>query len=304
MIAANSSIAQLPTADSTDYLDRLLAICEAQKIDYVLPYADEEVRLISKNKKLFSDKNIGLICLEQAFAEIFSSKIKSYEFLERQGIACPIWFPVHSKGELLNSIDRAGNKDLVLKPALSRGGRGVFIIEFDETSTIKSPNKDVVILSRSNFIDKFLNVIDINANTPCVLMEKLSGQTLDVDILAWEGKLIRLYQRCRSDGFNPYKGYQFINNDLITQLIEKLIKNTGISGLFECDVMFDSTGMPYVIEINPRPSGGIAITAAAGDNLVDNIISLQEGDYLEAKLNFLIGTCSTYYKISFLEEML
>ena len=42
--------------------------------------------------------------------------------------------------------------------------------------------------------------------------------------------------------------------------------------------MYDQTGRPIVIEINPRPSGSYAMTMEAGVPLLDDLISLAKGE--------------------------
>ena len=47
--------------------------------------------------------------------------------------------------------------------------------------------------------------------------------------------------------------------------------------MYDCDVMFDKNKQPIVIEINPRQSGSVAISLAAGHKLYENLIRVVLG---------------------------
>jgi carbamoylphosphate synthase large subunit len=293
---------QCPSPDDANYIEKILIICREFKIDVFLPYADEEVRLISEHKQLFADNKINLICLDQPYVDIFSNKAESYHFMEQQQIGLPSWSAVNSKEELLSALDSLPEVGVVLKPSLSRGGRDVFCIMKNSNQKLARPNKNICILSKDEFLKDFLD--KVNFANPWVVMKRLIGPTYDVDILVWNNQLMRLFQRERIDTFNPYKGYQFKNDNLITHKVEKLIEGTNVNGLFECDIMLDENGEPHIIEINCRPSGGIAITASAGDNLIDDMVSTFVGQGLDKKLNTLQGNFITYHKLSAVEAFI
>ena len=79
---------------------------------------------------------------------------------------------------------------------------------------------------------------------------------------------------------------------------KKIIKNFELSWLYDCDVMFDNKKNPIVIEINPRQSGSVAISIAAGSKIYEKLIKLylNKTVYPEKKINnnFIIPYKSLY----------
>ena len=51
-----------------------------------------------------------------------------------------------------------------------------------------------------------------------------------------------------------------------------------MSWLYDCDLMLDSKGRPCILEINPRQSGSVSVSVAAGIPLLDDLISLAKNE--------------------------
>ena len=51
-----------------------------------------------------------------------------------------------------------------------------------------------------------------------------------------------------------------------------------MSWLYDCDLMLDSKGQPCILEINPRQSGSVSVSVAAGIPLLDDLISLAKNE--------------------------
>ena len=92
---------------------------------------------------------------------------------------------------------------------------------------------------------------------PIMIMEKLYEPNLDVDVLAWKGKLIK-YVIWKRIGFQASKGSVILNKNLkIEKMIKKLIKIFNLSGIYDCDFMFNKNKNPILLELNPRISGSL-----------------------------------------------
>ena len=100
----------------------------------------------------------------------------------------------------------------------------------------------------------------------------------DIDMLAWQGAPIRVVPRRRVDSALPNEGHTIVGNNDLIELGSRLVEGLGLSWLYDCDVMYDSRSKPCILEINPRPSGSMAVTVAAGVPLIDDVISLAKGE--------------------------
>ena len=115
---------------------------------------------------------------------------------------------------------------------------------------------------------------------PLIVMEKLKEPIYDIDILARDGKLIRSLVRRRLNPRKPNEGHIIEKNNELYQIAENLVKVFNLSWLYDCDFMINMSGEPLLLEINPRPSGSLAIALAAGINFIDDLIALEKKDNL------------------------
>ena len=95
---------------------------------------------------------------------------------------------------------------------------------------------------------------------PMMLMPYLPGPERSVDCLGHDGELVRCVVRRKT----KIEGYQKLEEhpDLVA-IVRRLTKHFRLTGLF--NVQFrDSGGKPYLLEINPRMSGGLYCSCLSG----------------------------------------
>ena len=130
-------------------------------------------------------------------------------------------------------------------------------------------------MDHATFQSKYLQ--SYTEDFPVIVMERLVEPVYDIDMLAFEGKPIRVVPRRRVDSALPNEGHQIVDNQDLIDLGRKIITGLDLSWLYDCDVMYDGAGKPIVLEINPRPSGSVSVCIAAGVPLIDDLISIATG---------------------------
>ena len=119
----------------------------------------------------------------------------------------------------------------------------------------------------SKFSKKYSNLF------PVIVMERLYEPSYDFDLLSWQGKLLKLVVRKRigSQGIDgniiEVKKKKFLN------YAKEITKGFNLSWLYDCDIMLNKNLKPVLIELNPRISGSLYASLAAGINLIDDLIS-------------------------------
>ena len=132
-------------------------------------------------------------------------------------------------------------------------------------------------------------------------MEKLKEPVYDLDILAWKGKSIAVIPRKRVNSAVPNDGHLVIKDNKLINLGKKIISKFKLSWLYDCDIMYDKKNIPHLLEINPRPSGSIAVSIAAGIPLIKYLLFLSKGikiKKLNLKFNKRIIPYKNLYKIN------
>lgn len=259
---------------SKNYINDISLICNDNHIDLVLPASDEEAILFSKKKKFFKKKmNAKLLVSDYSIMKNFETKDKIYNILSKKKINTFQWKLVKNKTQLNETIEIFKNKDFVIKPAKSRGGRNTFIFK----KNIKR------VYSKNNGREKFLPndekkihilINKTKFNFPLIVMDCLYGPIYDIDILAHRGKLIQFATRERI-------GFQGIRGNIIKKfnakylnISKKTTKILMLSWLFDFDIMHDKKGLPQILEINPRQSGSIFNSLRSNFPFYKSIVNL------------------------------
>jgi len=173
------------------------------------------------------------------------------------------------------------HNEIILKPANSRGGRNVFIISKKKNGYKIFKDRREILTDLNSFKIKFEK--KLISNYPLIIMEKLKEPVYDLDMLAWKGKPLIIIPRKRFNSAVPNDGHLIVKDKKLIELGKKIISNFNLSWLYDCDIMYDKYNIPQVLEINPRPSGSIAVSIAAGIPLIKYLLYLSKKIRIESK---------------------
>lgn len=265
---------QVPAGDDAKYVARIQDIVKKENIDFIIPTSDEEALALSEVRDQLGPKT-KLACTDFKTLQILSNKIATYNHLKQNNIPVPDFFAIQSAEELESVLKKSLNKwdEFVIKPAVSRGARDVVFV---------TPKK---VVSENNRIFSFtkteLNINEIKDiyvdKYPLLVMQRFHGTVCDLDLLGREGQAIMVVPRKRIVGSRPDSGHIIFKDDSLTKLGEKLISTLKLTWLYDCDFMVNEKGEPCILEINPRQSGSISITHAAGLPVIENLLRMAVG---------------------------
>jgi len=262
----------VPNGIEEDYPIKIAKIIKQNNVNLVIPCSDEEALNLVKNKKIIEGKNCKLACTEYDTLKLISNKLHTYRYMKEKKIPVPIFKEANS----INDLKKISKEmleifeEIVIKPASGRGGRNV------EFVSLKANDKSVSLESFLNSqIRQYKNIF------PVIVMEKFEGPIYDIDVLSKDGRLIRSLVRRRLNPLIPNEGHVLEKHDELYSMAEKLVKAFNLSWLYDCDFMLDNQGKPQLLEINPRPSGSLAVSLAAGINFIDDMVALEKKDELD-----------------------
>lgn len=261
----------VPKFDDKFFLKKILSICKKQDIDIYYPRRDEEISIISKNKKKFDNLGVKLIFpTNHNVLNISSNKLKFHQIFKKNNIPHAKFFGINKFSDLEKSIKNLGypQKKVILKPTLSIGGRGAILlndkIHYDKMTKEESlPQYDL------KYVLNLFSKIPPKEFPELIVMEFLNGQSYSVDVLSKNGK--QLYAipkiRIRGNASNTTVGIVDMNNSVIN-LTKKICKLFKFSYLQNYEIKLDNNNQPKVYDINPRGGASIAFCSAAGVNLL------------------------------------
>jgi carbamoyl-phosphate synthase large subunit len=240
---------RVPISSDPGYVDALLEICAAEQIGLVVPTIDDELETLADARGRFEKVGAVLACSPAATAALCNDKYETCAHLVAHGVeAARSWLPA--------GIPADASGPLFIKPRVGRGGVGAHLIR------------------NRKELDFFLEYV----NNP-VVQEFLEGPEYTIDMFCdWGGKPLSIVPRERvlvragvSDRGRTVKSATL---ETLARRVAEAIPFAGPVNV-QCRMRGKT---PVVFEINPRFSGGIPLTIAAGADFPAMLIQLALGN--------------------------
>lgn len=261
---------QVPLVNDKFYLSKIHDICRKEKVNLIVPTIDQELKIWAESQGEFEKDGIKVSISPLETIHTFTDKWHTYHALSKSNIPYPHTF-LPDKDFIPDTFP------LFIKPRNGRGSVGAF------------PVKNM---------KEYLFFTDYVKNP--ILQTYLDGKEFTVDaFFSNAGKLIYCIPRYRlviRSGVSD-RGQTFINQEL-TSLIEKIANSFKFRGAINIQGKIKD-GIITFFEINPRFSGGIQLSAAAGPNFAALMIQEMLGEILTPQLfNYHPNLMMTSYEDS------
>ena len=240
---------RVPISSDAGYVDALLEICAAEQIGLVVPTIDDELETLANARHRFEALGAVLACSPAATAALCNDKYRTCAHLVSRGVDAALsWLP----GE----IPADAPELLFIKPRIGRGGVGAHLIRNRRERVF------------------FLEYV----NDP-VVQEFLEGPEYTIDMFCdWAGTPLSIVPRER---VLVRAGVSDRGRTVKSRTLETLAKRVAAAIPFAgpVNVQCRMRGKtPVVFEINPRFSGGIPLTIAAGADFPAMLVQLATGE--------------------------
>jgi carbamoyl-phosphate synthase large subunit len=259
---------KVPKAMDEKFIDSIIDICINNEIQVVFPLVTLELFRFSSSKVQFKELGIEVIVSEESFLNIANNKRKLLDHLSTKGILVPEYRVATSITELENASRDLNypNNEVVIKPSVSNGSRGVRILsekisEYDLLFNEKPGNLF------SN-LSKIKDVLSDNYFPELIISEYLPGDEYTIDTIVRNGqvKIILPRKRVKMNGGISVAG-KFVKNDRIIDYCIEIIESMHLEGPIGVQVKEDREGNFKILEINPRIQGTSVAALGAGINL-------------------------------------
>jgi carbamoyl-phosphate synthase large subunit len=239
---------EVPLASDPGYIDAILAICRTEGIVLVIPTIDDELVLFGQARSRFDACGVRVAVSPTLTSCICNDKYRTSISLRAAGVAAAETF-------LPDQLTGAPVLPLFIKPRFGRGGVGAFPV------------------TSRRHLEFFLEYV----GEP-IIQEYLEGPEFTIDMLCdFTGRPLAIVPRERvviRAGVID-RGRTVHDPALIelAQLVARVLPFFGPVNI-QCRVV---SGRPVVFEINPRFSGGIPLTIAAGADFPRMLLQLARG---------------------------
>jgi carbamoyl-phosphate synthase large subunit len=261
----------VPLSSSPDYLHEIAAICDAEDVRLVVPTIDDELELFASAKEPFARRGVAVSVSSPATAAICNDKYATCTHLRARGVAA-------AETYLPGALPPTVRYPLFVKPRVGRGGVGAY--------RARTP-RDLAF---------FLDYV-----SGAVVQEYLDGPEFTIDVLCDDrGRVLSVVPRERVVIRAGVIDRGRTSND--KALIDLALACAGalpFAGAvnIQCRVV---NGRPVVFEINPRFSGGIPLTIAAGADFPGMLLDLAAGVSVQPAIGvFQPDFWMTSYEASF-----
>jgi len=245
----------VPLANAPAYIDTILDICAAERVELVVPTIDDELMLFGQARERFLSRGIRVAVSPALTSRICNDKYQTSVSLRACGVPVADTF-------LPGALPAMPVFPLFIKPRSGRGSVGAFSV------------------SNARQLDFFLDYV-----ADPVVQEYLDGPEFTVDVLCdFSGTPLSIVPRervlIRSGVID--RGRTVRDRGLI-DLARAVMRALPFSGAvnIQCRVV---AGRPIVFEINPRFSGGIPLTIAAGADFPRMLLQLTRGQRLRPRI--------------------
>jgi carbamoyl-phosphate synthase large subunit len=246
---------RVPLSTDAGYIDALLDICVAERIRLLVPTVDDELEVVAEARSRFAAVGTIVACSPAATAALCNDKYATCRHLIDNGVeAAETWLPDNLPGDTRSL--------LFIKPRIGRGGVDAFLIRN--------------VRERDFFLGYVANP---------VVQEFLQPPEYTIDMLCdWTGRPLSIVPRQRTvirSGVSD-RG-RTVRSDALESLAIRVASAVPFQGPvnIQCRMRGET---PVVFEINPRFSGGIPLTIAAGAHFPSMLVRMALGEQLTPAL--------------------
>ena len=261
----------VPLSSSPDYLNEIRTICDAERVRLIVPTIDDELELFATAKGAFARRGIAVAVSSPTTAAICNDKYATCAHLRTHGIAAAETF-------LPGALPTAPRFPLFVKPRIGRGGVGAY----------RARNRRELAF--------FLDYVP-----GAIVQEYLDGPEFTIDVLCDDsGRVLSVVPRERVViRAGVIDRGRTSNEPALIALAMRCAEALTFAGAvnLQCRVV---NGRPTIFEINPRFSGGIPLTIAAGADFPGMLLDLAAGRSVRPAIGaFQSDFWMTSYEASF-----
>jgi len=243
---------KVPLVRDPKYLETILYIVKKEKIKLIIPTIDQELLLWAQNKHEFKKNGVHVSISPPETVSVCNDKWETSRFFLKNKFPFPETY-------LPEMLTYRMQFPLFIKPRQGRGSVNSYMVRTKKE------------------LDFFVEYV----NDP-VIQDYLPGKEFTVDAYySMDGELISLVPRYRlviRSGVTD-RGRTF-KNSTVTEWIKKIGKKLKFEGVINIQGKVFQRKVTF-FEINPRFSGGIQLSTAAGPNYAELLIRELKGEKLE-----------------------
>jgi biotin carboxylase len=252
-----------PDISGDEYIDFCLDFCQRHRIDIFIPR--KENVLISKRLANFEALGVKvLVCPDAELMAKMDNKAATYQTVSAgaQIFSIPDYEVVNTSEQFKKAYERLKDKGhtVCFKPVIGEGATGFRVIKDKIESIDQLFNQGIGYRISYHYAYEILSQQE---NFPdLMVLEFLEGREYSIDCVSSHENLYAAIPRMKGDG----RVRELVDSPELIQLAHKFHQEYKLPYVFNIQVKYND-GVPKLLEINPRMSGGMHISCLAGINI-------------------------------------
>jgi carbamoylphosphate synthase large subunit len=264
--------AHVPFASEPGYADRLLQVVSGLAPAILVPGSDEEAEALAPHRERFARVGASVSVSSPQAVALMRDKARTMQVAKASGCSVADTIRADSFEELHCAVRKLGypGRTVVIKPVQGRGRRRVYFV----SATPMAPQPDVPPSIPIEALEEEMG----EWPGSMLACEMLTGAALTVDLLCEHGALrSAVVRRWDGPGRFPFPGQTVVESSAQVSALRRLVRHIGVHGLIDADMIEAEDGQARLLELNPRPSGSVAVVHAAGIPLFDMLADVLAG---------------------------
>lgn len=264
----------VPRITESGYLEKILEICQKEKIDGAFSLIDPELSLLAKEKEKFLAVGTTPVISPYDLVETCFDKYRMFCLLQKMNIPTG---KCYMEKEDFYKAERCGE---ISYPVFVKPVKGSASLNINK-ATSQSEIEVLFDLYDDLMIQEFMHGQEYGAD---VYIDMLSGKCTSIFIK----KKIKMRAGETDKSVS-------VKIPALFELIQKFVEKCGFCGMIDIDI-FEIDGVFYISEVNPRFGGGYPHAYACGVNMPAQVIGNLEGKENPVKIGeYKEGICMMKY---------
>jgi biotin carboxylase len=270
-----------PDISGEEYIDFCLDFCQKHLIDIFIPR--KENILISKKINRFEALGVKvLVCPDFELMEMLDNKATTYQSIMEKGIAgttifsIPDYYVVNNIEDFKRAYEMLKEKGhtVCFKPTVGEGANGFRVIKDQIESINQLFYQGIGYRIPYQFACEILSQQETFPDL--MVLEFLEGREYSIDCLASPEQLYVAIPRMKGDG----RVRELVEHQDLISLASDFFDEYKLPYVFNIQVKYNN-GIPKLLEINPRMSGGVHFSCLSGINLPYLAIKILLGEKID-----------------------
>lgn len=116
----------LPSANSADYVNRLIAVCQKYHIKFIIPGSEPELIMMGANRELIENANVHVLVNSEHVINKCVDKLQTFKYLKSANIHVPKTLEINHPNDLR---EFRSHFPIIVKPVFGGGSAATFIAQ-------------------------------------------------------------------------------------------------------------------------------------------------------------------------------